>query len=357
MDRTKNYKSRAKQQFSRSVATENRGVSYFNVVLFPSTLALDMHEGFENGILTKKTNIIAVERVRSRRPTMIKQLRKRTRNFQVAKSNAHALNLRKYLKGEKVDYMPFDICGNFTAKLAGWFYRNQPYFADGMRMSITLAAINRNTKTHNLIKKITDNNCFNFVHKALKSALWTAVGGFLLTEEMRENIATQVFLFLCSMPDKHIQVNSISLYSNKGIKKGKFTDMITLDANIYDSPFKNKYRQGIASKVFSLYNEDACYASKVVFADKKKKVKKARKIRTPREITLADKHQELISTLIENGVKHKGIVWITAGQSSLMTRYCNLLDKQRNKVEGSIKSWVRMRTGKAAVIRPKPNRR
>lgn len=353
MDQTKNYKSKAKQQFNRSVATENRGVSYRNVVMFPSTLALDMHEGFENGILTKETNIIAVEKLKRRRPTMIKQLRKRTTNFQVSKSDAHSLKLRKYLgPGDKIDYMPFDICGNFTAKLAGWFYRNQQYFADGMRMSITLAAINRNQKTHDLIKEIAGDGCFKIVHKALKHALWTAVGGFTMTEGMRENIATQVFLFLCSMPDKHIQVNSISLYSNKDTKEGKFTDMITLDAYVYDSPSKNKYRQGFLNKMFFRYNLYACYASQVVFADKEPKAKKAKKIRTPREITIADKHRELIQTLGKSALKHKGVVWITAGQSSLMTRYCNLLGKSRNKVEGSIKSWVKMRTGKAGVIRP-----
>ena len=350
MDKTRNYKSRQKQQFNRSMSTENRGKVYRNVVCFPSTLALDVHEGFENGILTEDTNIIAVEKVRTRRPAMVRQLKKRTSNFQVAKSDAFRLKLAKYLKGEKVDYMPFDICGNFTAQLAGWFFRNQPHFANGMRMSLTLAAINRKKKVTDLIKEIAGDSIFKYVHKALKNALWSSVGGFLITEEMRENIATQVFLFLCSMPDKHIEVNSISLYSNKGKKKGKFTDMVAIDADVYDSPFRNKYRMGVASKVFHLYNEDACDASKVVYADKIPKVKKVRVKKSDMPLTTADKQKMLVAEIIESGVNNKGVAWITSGKKAALTRYCNKLGKDPVKVTSSIRSWIRMKSGYKGII-------
>ena len=355
-DKTKIYRSKQKELYNRQLTTENRGKSYNHVVCFPGPLALDIHAGFDNGILTEDTNIIAVERVKSRRGVIKRQLNKRTSNYQIAGTDAHRLRLNKFLAdGEKIDYLPYDMCGNFTAKIAGWFFLNQKRFADGMRMSVTLTAINRKLETYNEIKAVIGDKYRKVVSQALKNAVFSGIGGFSLTSDMRDHIASQVFLLLCSMPDKQVEINRVSIYANTEIST-QAKHMIVLDTYVYDSEH-NVRKSNTLSRIVSRYNSKVCDAYQVILQPKVKAVR----VRVPKaekvELTIADKQSLLVNKIIDSGCDNKGVAWVTTGQKAAMTRYCNQLGKSPAKVWSAIRSWIRMRSGHKGIINTvTPNR-
>lgn len=358
-DKPKIYRSTQKHQFGRMHTTENRGKVYRNILCFPSKLALDTHAGFDNGILTEDTNIIAVERVKNRRRAVKSQLSKRTSNYQIAGTEAERVKLNKYLKdGDKIDYMPYDMCGNYTAAIAGWFFRNQKHFADGMRMSVTLTAINRKLHTYNEIKAVVGDKYLKVATKALKNAVFSGVGGFSLTSKMRDHIASQVFLLLCSMPDKQVEINRVSVYANTDVSH-MAKHMIVLDTYVYDSEHDVRSANTL-SRIINRYNEAVGPMSQVRLTAKVKKVKAVR-VRVPKSekvtLTTADKQSLLVNEIITSGVDNKGIAWVTTGQKAAMTRYCNQLGKDTKKVWSAIRSWIRMRSGHKGIINTvTPNR-
>jgi len=358
-DKTKIYRSKQKQQFCRLHSTENRGKSYHTAFGFPSTMALDFRAAFNNGILTKDANIIAVERVKSRRGTVKRQLNKLTANYQIAGTDAERVKLSKYLEvGDQIDYMPYDICGNFTARIAGWFFRNQKRFEDGMRMSITLTAINRKLETYNEIKAVVGDKYRKVVSKALKNAVFSGVGGFSLTSDMRDHIAAQVFLLLCSMPDKQVEINRVSIYANTEVSS-MAKHMVVLDTYVHDAEHDVRSSNTLF-RIVHRYNHKVCDAYQVALKPKVKKAKAAR-VRVPKTekvtLTIADKQSLLVKEIITLGVDNKGIAWVTTGQKAAMTRYCNQLGKDTKKVWGSIRSWIRMKSGHKGIVHTvTPNR-
>ncbi len=355
-DKTKIYRSKQKQQFGRLHTTENRGKVYKVTAGFPSTAALDFKAAFDNGILDKDTKIIAIERVKSRRGAIARQLNNLTNNYQIAGTDAHCLKLSKFLAdSEKIDYLPYDMCGNFTAKIAGWFFRNQKRFADGMRMSITLTAISRKLETYNEIKAIVGDKYHKIVSKALKNAVFSGIGGFSLTSEMRDHIASQVFLLLCSMPDKQVEINRVSIYANTEVST-QAKHMIVLDTYVYDAEH-NVRNANTFSRIINRYNEKVCDAYQVILKAKAKK----NRVRFPKdekvELTIADKQKMMIAEIVESGCSNKGVAWVTTGQKAAMTRWCNKLGKNPDKVWRAIRSWIRMRSGYKGIINTvTPNR-
>lgn len=290
-DKTKIYTSKQKELFGRKHTTEDRGQSYNNVVCFPSTTAIDVHQGFKNGILTEDTLIIAVERVKSRRASVKKQLNKHTKNYYVAGTDAHRLKLDKFLPSdEKIDYLPYDMCGNYTAAIAGWFYRNQKRFADGMRMSVTLTAVNRRPETFDEIKKVAGDKVAKTVSKALKNAEFAGVGGFCLTSEMREHIASQVFMLINSMPDKHIEINRATIYANTEFSS-QAKHMVVLDSYVYDAE-SDVRKTNVLNRIVRGYNQKVGIASQVRLTPKVKKARAARK-EVIATISLLDKYDSI----------------------------------------------------------------
>jgi len=352
-EKTAIYESKQKELFNRQRTTENRGHVYRNTLCFPSILALDTHAGFDNGILTAEdTNIIAVERNKTRRNAVRNQLDKRTNKYQIAGTEAERVKLNKYLKdGEKIDYMPFDICGNFGARIAGWFYRNQKHFADGMRMSVTLTAINRRLETYNEIKQITGDTYIKTAAKAMKNAVFTGIGVFSMTPKMRNHIASQVFMLINSMPNKHIDINNATIYANTDVS-ALAKHMIVLDTYVYDAESDVK-KTNLFHRIIRGYNQKVGYASQVRLKVKVKKVKAVR-VRIPKvekvELTIAEKQKALVNAIIESGVNNRGIAWVTTGQKATMTRWCNKLGKNPDKVWCAVRSWIRMRSGYKGVI-------
>jgi hypothetical protein len=319
MDKTQNYLSAQKDLFQRSIATENRGKSYDVVFCLPSTLAKDTHAGFNNKILTKRSKIVAIEKIKSRRAWVKRQMQTMTKNFQIAGTDIHRLKVEKYIdtENEKIDYFPFDICGNFTAGLAGWFYRNQKHFADGIRIPMTLATILRGKQDlFPAIKEATKGKFAKIIDKIFKHTLF--VHPFGITEAMMSNIKSQIFMIVQSMPDKIVDIKQINIYRNedKSVKAMYMfvLDMYVYDRKVYNKPHRDIRKYNLLKKIINIYNKSVQNTNKVVLD---KKIKKTKKI----EVVVINNAYEIARFLNINSIKD-----LTAGKKAWITK----IAKQNN---------------------------
>ena len=145
--------------------------------------------------------------------------------------------------------------------------------------------------------------------------------GFFITDEMIENIVTQLFLFSCCMPNKTLKVNGLNLYSNKGDLPGKFTDMIVVDFDVFDSQKTDTYKHNFMQKFAKQYNANSCEAVKIMLE------KKVQRNKTPKALHEIDKLNLLTRSFIKSGVKNSGVINITSGQKAAVTRLCNVVKR------------------------------
>jgi len=293
MDKTENYESKAKDRFNRQIATEFRGKVSNISLCFPSVKAKDTNLSFETGVYSKDTYLLPVEMMPQRRPIVEKQLLKLTENFSdVIGVKAHSIKLEKYLdKGEQIDYMPFDICGNYTMQLARWFFLYQDYFAQNMRFPITIQAGNKRAFSYvfNAVLLATKGKYFDFVDKLLAKTEFHFANG-RPSQTAMESIYSQIYLIYCSMPNKILEFKSLNIYNNsEKVKRaegqrGKLAEnMVLLDIEVKDRKCRNKIAFGKLKKIVKCYN-DTSTKEKIELKHRVRKNKAKEKIKKPMRI-------------------------------------------------------------------------
>jgi len=298
MDNTNNYSSQAKAEV-RTIATEKRGPAVKRTMGFPSLEALDTKQNFSTGNFDKNTFFIPIEQQATRRPIVDKQVAKLTKNTIPALAcTAHAVPLEKYLdikKGEKLDYMFYDICGNITAKIARWFFLYQEYLENGFRLPITMQAVSTQFKGLNYkeVDEATNGEFFDFVHKFLrKQGVEINLKSGSLSMTTLKSIYAQIYLLICSMPNKDIEFKSFYVYNNGDILKKKTkgshaNDMVFLDVVVKDRDCRNKPIFGKLKKIVKVYNTLINSKSEPIELEHRKrknaaKPKKAKVKKTPK---------------------------------------------------------------------------
>jgi hypothetical protein len=112
----------------------------------PSSKCRDLANAIRLGIINKETLLIIVEgdkdineRKKSLKTIRTFLTRNQLTNVYIHDDRIHKLKLEQVLEGKKIDFMFFDICGNFSAEIANWFHLNQDHFEDDMYLPMTLA--------------------------------------------------------------------------------------------------------------------------------------------------------------------------------------------------------------------------
>lgn len=327
MDKVKNYESKAKAR-CRRIMTEWRGIVHNISLEFPSIFAKSTKEAFKTGIETRETYIVPIECIPERRPLVAEQLSKLTDNYcEIVGVKAHAVKLENYLdKGDKIDYMPYDICGNFTAQLARWFYLYQEYFADGMRFPITLQVGNKRSQVSvfEAVEYATDDKYFAFVERFLSNTEFYFADG-MLSKTAMESLYSQIYLLNCSMPSKELEFKSVNIYSNADEVEreegqiGKLAEtMVLLDIEVKDRHLR---QNGIGSlrSILSVYNEMAKRENIVlehrVRKSKAKKENKPMKLYNPPRF----KNAHEIARQLEIYGNYKSINDVPQGKQSWIT--------------------------------------
>jgi len=256
-----NWKSKQKEQHQRKPAIEYHGQVYKTALTFMGNnpKKSDTLRGKETGIFNKNTHMIIVEKKKSK--SLIKKITKYAseayKKVDIVNKEIHKVNLGVFLVMLK--YLGFDICGNITAHIVHWFYKSSKYFGKNMRCTITLAATNRKHKLHDSVIEVNGRTYTKHVEAILKNA---KNYGFLgISPKLKENIYTQIFMLMVSMPDKKIIVHSISLYRNSDTST-MATHMVALDTNIVDDNFSVRRRNSLF-RIINNYNPTVKETSRV----------------------------------------------------------------------------------------------
>jgi hypothetical protein len=274
-DKVKNYRSKNKAEMQRNPATDFRGIVSRVCGCLPSEFALDVHRGFKTGLLDENTSILAWEKEKTRRTKVARQLAKRTDNYDVIGKNIDNTDLSKWLNGKLMDLFLFDICGNFTAQLAKWFFDNQKCFESGMRMPMTLSANIRHKALHESVIKDSKGRYIDVVAKAMKNVVFSGEGMFGLTDAMKENIASQIYMVINSMPSKRIKFNAINVYRNSD-KSTMAAYMVVLDTTVYNAKFDVR-KFNTLKRVLKGYDKQVNEKSKLYFDRKRRKTSSKKK--------------------------------------------------------------------------------
>lgn len=271
-DKTENYGSKAKD-LVRTIATKKIGKASKFSMGFPSVEALDTKQNFKTGNYNKSTFFIPIEETNEkpefRRDKVDKQMAKLTKNTVPALAcKSHAVKLEKYLdlkKGEKLDYMFYDICGNETVKIARWFFLYQEYLENGMRMPMTIQVESKRGFGYNYeaVNNATKGKHNSFVHNLLrKQGTEITLLSSSISPEAWDSLYAQIYLIYCSMPNKVIDFKTIHVYNNADVierKKGQIgklaEDMALIDMVIEDRDELDTVILSKLKKVVNAYNE------------------------------------------------------------------------------------------------------
>ena len=300
-DKIKNYKSEAKG-ICRTIATEFRKKPSNIALVFPSPAATDVKQSFETRNFNRNTFIIPVEggaagdtaeEKAKKRFKVDRQMEKLTYNVVPSLScRAELIPLERYINIEemgKMDYSFYDICGNVTTKNGQWFNRYQKYFANNMRLSVTMQVdCKRIGKNFEAVRRASKKYKEIVVDIIRKSGIVMQNHAGALSGSAWESLYSQLFILFHCMPDKKIIINDIIIYNNsskvkrKNGKRGKeaedmaFIDMILVDKKLAVSPSR-------FNKVISHY-ERQCKTPKIKKKQRKTKVVKKQMPSTTYEI-------------------------------------------------------------------------
>lgn len=205
-----------KQESQRVFAVENRGKSYKCAVLFPSTNPKgDLVQGKDTGIFDN-CRIIGIEGVDTRKEAVRKFLAKQDKNALFIPRTFDSIRFAKYVEPNEIDYLGADLCGNITAPVAARFYQNQQYFADNMRLPMTIRIINRKQGAERArdeaLEQAIRYKPDEYVKKMLKNVPMTTHFG--MSKKLKRNLYVQLYMLLHSMPSKKFVFHRIIVYRN-----------------------------------------------------------------------------------------------------------------------------------------------
>jgi hypothetical protein len=111
-------------------------------IFFPSDTCMDLRLALKLHRISLTTFLIIVER----NPEVVKEIKKYLKkvgfkNYIIHDHYAgvHKLDLKSVLKGKKVDFMFFDLCGNLKAEIWYWLQQNQDNFTNDASIPMTFA--------------------------------------------------------------------------------------------------------------------------------------------------------------------------------------------------------------------------
>jgi len=265
-----------KQTHQRFFAVENRGKVYKNALLLTSTNPDgDLVQGKKiTGIFNEATRITGVEYhpdFPERRKDVAKFLKNHHKNSHFIGKALHSINFNKLTLKELMDYLGFDMCGNFTGSLAANLFRHQHCFADGMRFPMTIKAVERKDGLQKAVERVVNMDYTRWLEKKLHGVSFTIPFG--MTQDMKRNLYSQLFMIIHSMPSKYINFNRIVVYKNTDANS-MASEMAFVDMDVFDSDTDIR-TQNRLERILNAYAEICPSRAREVqlYSDAKKKKK------------------------------------------------------------------------------------
>jgi hypothetical protein len=329
MDKTKNYSSKKKDAFNRQPATEYRGHTAKVCGCLPSITGHDVKNARKENTIDVQTILFAWEKLAKRRNKVEKLLKKVVDDAYIIGREIHDTDLEKELEGLKMDMFLFDICGNYTAQLAKWFYTYQHCFADKMRMPMTLYVVDRK-EMHRTVSELTNGKYVRIVDKLLKHTTFSGDGMFGMSYQLKSNIASQIFLLINSMPNKEIEFKGVHIYRNSD-KSTMAAYMVTLDVVVHNAKY-NVRKHNMLKRIFDLYDSRLTTDSnsRINFEQKTKKT-------NAKQTVLVDNYRTIMQKI--TGKKPLTLP-LSAGKKAAISRMANKAGKDPLRMQRKIQKAI-----------------
>jgi len=266
-----------KQQMQRGFAVENRGEIYNIIGLLTSDNPKgDLAQGQTTKIFPKTAKVFGIEGIKKRRDKVAKFLKKQAKNSTFIGKMLHSIDFGKYLDDEeRLEYLGCDMCGNLTVQTAASFYINQEHFADGMRFPVTIKAVDRKDNVQRAIERVERMDYIKQLEKWFKDTPFTIPFG--MSQDLKRNMYTQIYLLIHSMPSKDFIINRIIAYRNSDISSHA-SYMVFLDIELRDIEVDVRRRNRF-ERIINVYNSFCPTSQVTMFKPKKRGRPKIKRVK------------------------------------------------------------------------------
>ena len=222
----------------RNNAVKNEGTIYKNPAFITTKDMIDVKQAlYETKIINYNSTPMFINYNKDQIKKINKKSKKMFRNHFAIDRKLHDVKLARFIENGKLDYFFCDLCGNFTAKNAWWFYKHSNHFSDGCRLPLTIQVLNRKKSWQKAVLSVTENSKKHLLPEVRKMMDMTQdTGFFALSDKLTLNLITQLNALYLSMPDKRIELRSITIYKNSDINY-LAKEMAYFDIILYNQKF------------------------------------------------------------------------------------------------------------------------
>ncbi|MCK9544453.1 MAG: hypothetical protein M0R03_20735, partial [Novosphingobium sp.] len=216
-------------------------------------------------VINKYTKLILVEQKKKNIPPIQKFVKKHNLNATIHYGPIEKFDLRSELKGAKVDFMFFDICGNITARVAYWFKKHQDCFSLNMRIPTTLAIHHRIGNFKKAISKITNDITPTEVEKLL-FVKNNAFAYDFNKKNIRQDVLFNANILFYAFDKREIEFDGVFVYNDTR------TVMTLFEIRIKGDKEKND----TLDRIIEQYDSTVSYQSQIIrrgWTKKEKKIK------------------------------------------------------------------------------------
>jgi hypothetical protein len=302
----------------------------------------DIKLAIEMGVVTENTLIVVVEREARAAAEIEKYLETLPNEYYLHNRDLRYFrNLEKVLDGKEIDAAFFDFCGVVDEVSTKWIVDNAHHFAHGCMFGYTVSSNYRVAPFMDTVRSrfLPKHGVSAFCRRALNNIRHSVdASNYDYDDPKRRAILNRRndYLWLsCKIVALMFGVKTelFDIYSYRDTKHGM---------NIIIGKVTGKVRQKPAIK----------FADFLTTLRPKRRVKRSKKI-----LSLAEKHQAFVRSLVAAGVKHNGQIRVTGGQKARMSKLAHDLGKSVVHCWSGVKIVVKKQTGKSATIITLPNKK
>ena len=193
-----------------------------NYLCLPSTNYGDVIHGVNTGALDPKTTKLWIIESSTKR---FKKVQAKARElgfkFRAFNCEAHQVNLRKHLKGEKIDHAFLDFCGEVTAPLLYWLHSlgQDGVFAEDCSLSFTYSIVGRRNPLLNTWVSFSFDGDFYNIESRLQRKMQHSNINVPYNETVRNKfLATLKLTVAALIGDYRLSIDKAYTYHSDGAK-------------------------------------------------------------------------------------------------------------------------------------------
>ena len=211
---------RTKKNQMRTLATQKDGKAFKVILVFPSHSCKCLKEMLKNKAAIRQSFVIAIERNKKHARKIRTFLKKHFNKFYIHNGEAYSFDIASVLKGKKIDYAFYDMCGNFNVRIANWFNKCQLLFKEDTSIWITQKIIYRKGEGTKVLKRHIGKDIQKDFSSKLKNIQTNIFDGILSTGDFVKHMQLTLQAMYMAFDKVNVDFVSTYQYTDKMTKMG-----------------------------------------------------------------------------------------------------------------------------------------